>query len=138
MKVIVDLNIVLDVLQKREPFYETSAKVLSLALEKKLDICLPAHALTTIYYIIHKVTSKPQANSAIEWLVEHFKIAVLEKATFLTALALSFNDFEDAVVVGSALHNDCVYVVTRNLKDFKQSVIPAISPETLLTFNGLE
>ncbi len=52
MKWMLDLNVVLDVLQRREPFYKASARILSLVVKGKASGFLPAHALTTIHSIV--------------------------------------------------------------------------------------
>jgi len=131
MKVMVDLNVLLDVLQQCEPHYLDSAKVLSLALENKIEVCLPAHAITTIHYIISKISTE-KANFAVDWLLKHFDVIAAEKPIFLQARTLPITDFEDVVVVSMAMVSNCEYVVTRNMNDFKQSPITALQPTNLL------
>jgi len=132
MKIMLDLNVLLDVLQRREPHYADSAAVLSLALERKITACLPGHAITTLHYVIGKAVSKAKADAAVDWLLTRFEVIAASKPVFLRARSLAMADFEDAVVAGMALESGCEYVVTRNLADFEQSPVAALLPADLL------
>jgi hypothetical protein len=68
MKVMLDLNVVLDVVQRREPFYAASATVLSKAIEGESVACLPSHALTTLHYIVAKFAGRAQADTLVDWI----------------------------------------------------------------------
>ncbi len=128
----VDLNVLLDVLQQREPHYMHSAAVLSLALNGRIEAGLPGHAITTIHYVVSKATSTSKADLAIDWLLAHFDVIALDKSALLYARSLSIDDFEDAVVASLALKSQCDYVVTRNIVDFEQAPVLAILPGQLL------
>lgn len=128
MKVMLDLNILLDVLQQHEPHYEDSALILSLALEGQIEGCIPGHAITTT----SKAASKEKADIAVDWLLSHFDTVAANKSLFLQARQLTMNDFEDAVVASMALEHHCEYIVTRNIVDFASSPVPAILPADLL------
>ncbi|MCG3119282.1 MAG: hypothetical protein ALAOOOJD_01667 [bacterium] len=129
MKIMLDLNVLLDYFQKRQPYYHHSAIVLSEVLKHNVDGVVPAHGLTTIYYIVAKHNNKPQANEVTDWLLTHFEIASADKAKFVRARNLSIDDFEDAVVASLAEASHCDFIVTRNISDFENSPIPAIMPE---------
>ena len=53
-RVLIDINVLMDVLQKREPFYEASAQVLSLAEDARIEGFISAHAVTTLMYLLAK------------------------------------------------------------------------------------
>jgi predicted nucleic acid-binding protein len=132
MRVLLDLNVVLDVVQKRVPHYQDSAEVLSLARLGQIEATLPSHALTTLYFIIAKAAGKPKANETVDWMLAHFEIIPADKAVFRRARQLAFADFEDAVVAGLAEAGRCDHLITRNVADFAGSPIPALTPTDLL------
>ena len=132
MKVMLDLNVLLDVIQKRDSHFEASAGVLDLAVRTKIVGCTPAHALTTIHYVVMKYAGQTKADHAIDWILTHTRIAPVSRDQFLRARALPLADFEDAVVAACAISTRCAYIVTRNVGDFSRSPIPALTPEEFL------
>lgn len=128
-----DLNVVLDVVQHREPFYTASASVLSQALTQDVVGFLPSHALTTLYYVVSRHSGKVKAGELVDWLLAHFQVVPQDKEQFHRARTLSFPDFEDAVVASAAEAANCDAIVTRNIADFLGSPVPAVTPEELLT-----
>lgn len=132
MKVIVDLNVLLDVIQQRTPHYTDSATVLSRARGGEFEAFVPAHALTTLYYILEKAAGKTKADHTVDWMLQHFSISAVDKTTLLAARALGLADFEDAVVASLAVNEDCSHIVTRNEPDFADSPVPAVSPADFL------
>ena len=132
MKITIDLNVVLDVVQNRAPHYTDSADVLSRARTGEMAGVLPAHAITTIYYLVAKARDRAAADSAIEMLLEHFDIIPADKRTFQAARQLKFRDFEDSVVAAMAQASACDYIVTRNVQDFAGSPVPALTPADFL------
>ncbi len=132
MKVMIDLNVLLDVIQKRKPHFGASAKVLALVASNKLNAYLPAHCLTTLHYIIEKHTDTTTANSAIDWVLGKLNIQPERERDFLRARSLPMNDFEDAVVAAIAESSGCESIITRNVNDFCKSPISPITPEEFL------
>ena len=133
MKVIIDLNVLLDVIQKRLPHYDASAKALSRVLNGEVDGVLPGHAVTTIYYVVAKYADRDRADDAVDWMVDHFDVEASGKADFVRARSLSMKDFEDAVIAALAERAGCDYIVTRNVTDFAGSPVPAITPLEFLS-----
>ncbi len=136
MKVLLDLNVVLDVVQNRAPHYQDSARVVSLARLGQIEALLPNHAFTTLYYIIAKAAGKPKAGQATDWLPAHFEVAVTDKAVLRRARQLVMPDFEDAVVASLAEATHCGHIITRNVPDFAGSPVPAITPTAFLAAHG--
>ena len=132
MKVLLDLNVLLDVVQNRVPHYHDSAKVLSLARLGGIQAVLPVHAFTTLYYILAKAAGKAKADQTIDWLLAHFEVAVADKAVLRRARQLPLADFEDAVVASLAEAGQCDHVVTRNVSDFAGSPVSALTPTDFL------
>jgi len=128
MKVAIDLNVLLDVVQKRNN-YPSSAAVLEAVVENRVQGFIPAHLVTTLYYLTARYSSREKANLLIEWILTHFEIGVETKQKFLKAISLGFPDFEDAVVAGVARSHRCGFIITRNIKDFRNSPVQAVTPE---------
>ncbi len=130
--ILIDLNVLLDVFQKRVPHFQTSSALIEQVLGGSETACIPAHAVTTIHYLVSKYTSKRSADQAIDWLLTHFQVAAVTEKELSRARALDWRDFEDAVVAAAAEAASCTAIVTRNVSDFKTSPVPARTPEEQL------
>jgi len=133
MKVLIDTNIALDVLLKRTPHYERSAKVLALSEKRKIDAYISASAVTDIYYITRKALKDKHATiDLLRKLVKIVNVAAVTSDTVHQALELEWGDFEDSLqyVTGESLLVE--YVITRNPQDFEHGSISAIMPEEYL------
>ena len=133
MKILIDTNIILDVLLKREPHYKHSQLVL-LATEKQyIHGYVSASAITDIFYVTYKaLKSKAKTYTLLKNLVDTITVAAVDCDVISGALELDWDDFEDCVqyLVGESVEVD--YIVTRNPGDFINGDIKTISPETLL------
>ncbi|GMV93781.1 MAG: hypothetical protein AMXMBFR82_35590 [Candidatus Hydrogenedentota bacterium] len=132
MKVLLDVNVLLDFLQRREPHFEDAASVLDAILYKNVEGVLPAHAVTIISYFLERDLKPQEVKNTIEWLLRSFIIAACDFQILTLATASTMSDFEDAVVAVSAKTAGCDYVVTRNVADFTESPVKAIDPRTFL------
>lgn len=132
MKVMLDLNVILDVVQRREPFYAASATVLSQAVEGTDASCMPGHALTTLHYILSKNAGRERADTVVDWVLAHLEIVPQDRAQFVRARNLRFDDFEDAALASAAEAAGCKLILTRNVADFGTSPVPAMTPEEFL------
>ena len=130
--ILVDLNVLLDVVQKREPHYRPSAAVLEEAVRGRAVAALPSHALTTLHYLVARYQSGDVADRAVDWLLGYFRIAPVRRDELLRARGLAMKDFEDAVVAAAAEAIGCTAIVTRNVKDFALSPVEAMTPEEYL------
>lgn len=130
--ILLDTNIVLDVIQKRAAHYPASAAVLDRIVRGQVSAALPAHAITTVHYIVNRHQDRATASRVIGWLLDWFAVAAIGKAELLRAHAFAWSDFEDAVVVAAAAASGCELIVTRNVRDFEASPVPALTPEEYL------
>jgi predicted nucleic acid-binding protein len=131
MKVLVDLNVLLDVIQRREPHYLHSAALLSRVADGALEAAVPGHALTTIHYVVSRYEDTATADLAVDWILSRFQVVPEDRSTFLRARALDLADFEDAVVASAAEVCRCDCIATRNVDDFRGSPVAALTPEEL-------
>ncbi len=134
MKIMVDTNIIIDVLLEREPFIDDSYKLLSLCEEHKVDGFISASSITDIYYLVRKYShSNELAYNAVGKILEIVKICSVTNSEVITAFQKKAKDFEDCLVAVCANSINCDYIVTRNIKDFSEFEVPAISPSEFLT-----
>ena len=128
MKIMVDLNVLLDVAQNRLPHYHASEEVLHRARTGEYEAVLPGHAITTLHYILEKWSNTHLADQTIDGLLADFIIHCSDKTNFQRARQLQLKDFEDAVVASVAEATSSDYIVTRNVSDFARSPVPAMTP----------
>ena len=131
-KTFFDLNIILDVLQNREPFYEASAQLLASAETGKIQGFIAPHSLTTLFYLISKDQSAAKARATITNLLQFLSVAKIDQSTIEQAMGLAYRDFEDAVQMIAAVQCKADYFVTRNPKDFQPPMLTIIQPSELI------
>ena len=132
MRIVIDLNVLLDVAQKRTPFYPSSEQVMARARKGECEAVIPGHLLTTFYYLLAKHADTATASTAVDGLLADFEIVGADKRVFAHARALPMKDFEDSVVAATAAAGACDYIVSRNTADFAGSPVPAITPTDFL------
>jgi predicted nucleic acid-binding protein len=133
MKVLIDTNIVLDILLKRQPFYENAAKIIVLSENGIIESNVSASAITDIYYIAQKAyKDKQTVLDLIKKILRIISVATVTENNIYQALDLGWNDFEDSVqyTVGESITAD--YIITRNINDFCNSTIKIVTPEQFL------
>ena len=123
----------LDVFQERQPHYGASAQVLSLVASGGVAGVFPAHGLTTLYYLVRKHDSRTGAEAAMDRVMRHFEIGNLDAEGWRDARQLAMHDFEDAAVATVARTSGSDFIVTRNVDDFANSPVPAITPADFLS-----
>jgi len=131
-KVFFDLNIILDVLQNREPFYEASAQLLAYAETGKIQGFIAPHSLTTLFYLVAKDQSAAKARATITNLLQFLSVAKIDQSTIEQAMSLAYRDFEDAVQMIAAVQCKADYFITRNPKDFQPPMLTVIQPIELI------
>ncbi len=127
-KLFIDTNIVIDLLAKREPFYEDASQLFSLADKNKVKLFVSSLTFANTNYILSRLKTAKEARAILRRFKVLVKIVSLDEKT--TNLALNddlFSDFEDGLQYYSALLNNMDFIITRNLKDFKHSKITALS-----------
>jgi len=130
--ILIDLNILLAVLQKREPFYEASANLLAAVETGRVEGYVAAHSLTTLFYLIQKNLGIAEAHAMITNSLQFIKVAPVDQATIEQALNLDYADFEVAVQMMAAVQCKVNYLVTRNVKDYQPELLPVMQPVDFL------
>jgi hypothetical protein len=133
LRVLFDLNVVLDVLQRREPFYASSARVLACAEAGLILGYLAAHSVTTLFCLVAKDHTTERARVTLTELLQVLRVAAVDQQTIEGALNLPYRDFEDAVQMMASVQIAAQYLVTRNVRDYKTGPVPALQPVELLS-----
>jgi predicted nucleic acid-binding protein len=134
MKVLYDINVLLDALLRREPFYQQAAQLLAAAEQSRVHAVLCSSSITTLHYLAAKQLGPMAARQVIERLLQIFDLAVVNRLVLQSALTCPIIDFEDAVVSESAYHAEVDGIVTRDLAHFRNSSVRIYSPEELLAW----
>lgn len=132
MKILFDVNVVLDVLLDRDEWVAESASLLDLAERRKISGYVAGRTVTTVHYIVARAAGRRKAATAVTDLLRILHVVPIAESDFAQALVLGFADFEDAVQVAAALKVGADYVATRNASEFKANPVKARSPGELL------
>ncbi len=133
MKVLIDTCVIVDILQKREPFYPAAMEILMAVSNQKCTGILTAKSITDVYYILRRsIHNENEVRKLLRILFKLFDVTDTFSTDCELALSSTMKDYEDAIMVetGSRVGADCI--VTRNLKDYTQAALPALSPEQFL------
>lgn len=133
MKILIDTNVVLDALLDREPFAQYATQIFALTEQSQLESYLCATTVTTVDYLLLQALKKSEARSALKRLIELFEIAPVNRPVLEAALRSKITDFEDAVLEQAAHLVGAQSIISRNVKDFKKSIVKVLDPVELLT-----
>ncbi len=133
MKVLVDTNVILDALMGRKEYYHNADKIIKLCADKKVMGVLAAHTIPNLFYILRKTMDVDARRQVILDLCNIFDIDQIDKGKLLSAVQnRNFDDFEDCLQMECAASYHADKIITRNVKDFTSSFIPAVTPEDFL------
>lgn len=133
MKILVDTNIVLDLLSRREPFFEEAAALFSLADKKKLQLSVSSLTIANTNYILLRQMDSNKAKLVLRKMRLILRVLPLDDK--IVNLALNddtFSDFEDALEYFTAIENQQEVIVRRNLRDFKNSNLPTMTAKQFI------
>lgn len=129
--IMVDINVLMDAAERREPHFTHAAALIEQVVRGTLDAMIPAHGVTTLYYLLTRARDRAFADRQVSWLLRYFEVGSLNRDGFRQAHAYGWPDFEDAVVAVTALMNGCDAVVTRDVEGFTDSPVRAVHPGEL-------
>lgn len=135
MRVLVDINVLLDALLGRQPHFDYADHIIKLCADKKVQGYMAAHTIPNMFYILRKHMSKEDRRQVLLYLCDILTVEGIDSAKLVSALKdESFSDFEDCLQSSCAKSIGADYIITRNMKDFINSEIPAILPKDFLDF----
>ena len=132
MKLLIDANILLDVLQNREPFVQASSVIWKLCETEKAKGYVSALTFANLVYIMRKELDPEKIEETLHALSLIFEFADFNASDLLRAAELNWDDFEDAVQSVTAERIHAEYIITRNVRDFIRSKVVAFTPSELI------
>lgn len=133
MRALLDTNVILDALQDRQPWAEAARAIFRAAARERFAGFVTAKALTDIHYLTRRCThSEKAALDTLGKLLVLFELADTAGLDCQRALLSETADYEDAVMIETALREGMDCIVTRNLRDFSRSPVKALEPEAFL------
>ena len=132
-EVFIDTNIVIDLLAKREPFFQEAAELFSLADKHEINLSLSALTIANASYILLRQLNPTESKSVLRNL--RLIVKVLSLNDKVVGLALNdekFKDFEDGLQYFTAIENNQEAIITRNLKDFKNAKLPVMTAKQFI------
>ena len=133
MAVLIDTDVLLDFLIDRGKFSKYAKAIIQKSYEQAINIFLAAHSITNIFYILRKTYSAPERKKLLLNLCLSFSIVDIGHDLIFKALENNyFYDIEDCLQAECAAFINADYIVTRNVKDYSHSKVPALLPEKLL------
>jgi predicted nucleic acid-binding protein len=131
-KIVIDINIFMDFLFKREG-HEKVAEIFKQCIKGNVKGFSCAHEMTTLNYFLNKINmDKVKIKKTLSGIMKRFKVIAVNEEILTKALSSEIDDFEDAVIEISSKENDAEYILTRNTKDFRRSIVEPITPDELL------
>lgn len=133
-RLFVDTNILIDLLSRRQPFYQEAAALFSVADKKQVDLTASSLTFANASYLLLKQMEANKVKSILKKLRLILKILALDDKIIRLALNDEvFSDFEDGLQYFTAVENQQELIITRNTKDFKHSKIPVMTAMQFLT-----
>lgn len=131
-RVLVDINVLLDVLARREPHLAAAAELWSAAETGRIRGLVSADSFSTLYYLVRRASNPRTALRSVQLLRDVFEIVPLDSQVVHQAIDSPLGDFEDAIQYHSALRGKADCIVTRDLKYFRNAELPVMAPDAFL------
>lgn len=131
--VLLDTNVILDALLKRELFVDDARQILQRVEQGELTAFICATTITTIDYLAAKTLGPKASRKLLSVLLDLCDVAPVTRAVITDAIASPMADFEDAVLCHAAINCGLNAVITRNGKDFRRSGLNIYSPKEWLS-----
>lgn len=139
MTVFFDTNVILDALTQRDLNYKPSQRLVRYAASGRIKGFISAKQVTDLYYSLRKYcSSEEQRKSIIKTVIDTFEVIPTIKSDIAYCLSSKINDLEDALLDEVCKVNCIGYLVTNNVKDYKEAKSVIFSPEDLLTLIEIE
>ncbi|MEZ3434912.1 MAG: PIN domain-containing protein [Lachnospiraceae bacterium] len=130
MIVLIDANVILDYIGSREPFYQDAYEIINMCHKQKIKGYIAFHSVSIIWYTLRKFI--PANSERRLWLKKILQIIQVISASHedvLKAIDMNnFKDFEDCLQFKCAETVNARFIITNNIKDFSESMIPAVTP----------
>lgn len=133
MRILIDTNVLIDYISKREPYFLNAEQIITLCANEKIYGCIAAHSVMDAIYITRKEYSIDERKNILKKICLILDVVGVDKYKIINSLSNDkFTDIEDCLQMECAKEFFADYIVTRNIKDFKNSVIKPIMPDEFL------
>lgn len=133
MKVFIDANVLVAVLNRQYPLFPHAARILSLSDNPRFKVYTSPICLAIAFYFAEKKSGTQQAKAKISILANKLKITKTDVETVQNAAAnKAIHDFEDGLEYYAALQASCQVIVSEDVSDFYFSEIPVHNCEAFL------
>jgi predicted nucleic acid-binding protein len=130
--VLCDINFVLDIFLKREPFYYPSACLFRKIENREVKGYLCALSFPTLFYLLSKELGREKAIKTLEKIRLVFRVAQVDERLIDLSLASDFKDFEDAVQYYAAVQAKVEFIITRDKTGYNKGSLPVLTAEEFL------
>lgn len=131
---LLDLNVILDVILDRSPGADSAAALWAAIETGQGRGLIPAHGVTTIFYLLEKARGGAFARKGVERLISVFGVAPVNEDVVRRALVLAWPDFEDAVCAAAAEASGCEAIVTRDPGGYPNAPLPVVDAAAALSW----
>jgi len=132
-KVLIDTDVILDFFFDRKPFSEHASKIFSLCELKMIQGFVTPVIYSNVYYLLRQTAKHERVIEKLKLLLTITEVLIIDKEVLVLAMNSKFKDFEDAMQNYAAIKAQTVdTILTRNLKDFRNSEIGVMTPEDYL------
>ena len=137
MKALLDTNVIVDVLQKREPWFEAGKQIFLAAARNDFTGCVTAKEIADLHFFSRKQfagqeNTDEKARQIVAKIMSLFEVTDTLAMDCRSAMGIPNRDYEDAIMITSAVREKADYIVTRNPEHFAVSPVPAVSPDQFL------
>ncbi len=133
MKPLLDMNVVLDVLLVRQPWFTDAERVWDAHRNRRIMAAIAAFVVPTIFYVVRRQTDLAHAHDAVQICLTTVEIIPVQRSTLELARSLIGNDFEDNLQLACAIEGQMDCIVTRDPRGFAGSPVTVLSPADLNT-----
>lgn len=131
-KIFLDTNIIVDLIADRKPFSKYAIEIFKMAEAGEILLFTSSHSIATTHYLLKKYLGEDALREVLLHLLDFVKVIAVDTGILKKGLRSAYKDFEDSIQILSASSVAGMdYIVTRNIRDFRESEIPALAPEEL-------
>ena len=132
-KVLIDTDVILDFFFDRKPYSDDSTEILSLCERGLLDGFITPVIISNVYYLLRRTARHEKVIASLKQLLTITKVLQMDRLVIEKALNSEFKDFEDALQNFAAInYGEIEIIITRNVKDFKNSEIGVLTPDSFV------
>ena len=130
---LIDTDVLIDVAIDRKPHSESACELLNRLELRPRSAFIAWHTASNFYYLVASKRGAADTRRFVAELLGYVRVAPVDTAALRFAITLPMSDFEDAMQVAAARACNARYIVTRNVRDFRLSPIPAITPQQAIS-----